>query len=132
MGSYSSAGSGNFSVRITNQSITQEYGKEPVVVTHDTIISSDSGTFIMTSPDDPGKMTIVENKDANTDNNGGVYVRQDDYVELIKKRYNELQNIGNQMLSEVYQWENMELDNREIQYALNRSLYYLQTPFNSL
>jgi len=129
VGSYSSAGSGNFSVRITNQSITQEYGKEPVVVTHDTIISSDSGTFIMTSPDDPGKMTIVENKDANTDNNGGVYVRQDDYVELIKKRYNELQNIGNQMLSEVYQWENMELDNREIQYALNRSLYYLQTPF---
>ena len=129
VGSYSSAGNGNFSVRITNQSITQEYGKEPVVVMHDTIISSDSGTFIMTSPDDPGKMTIVENKNDNTDKNGGVYVRQDDYVELIKKRYNELQNIGDQMLSEVYQWENMELDNREIQYALNRSLYYLQTPF---
>jgi two-component system phosphate regulon sensor histidine kinase PhoR len=129
VGSYTSAGGGNFSVRITNQSITQEYGKEPVVVTHDTLITSDSGTFIMSSPDDPGKMTIVENKNGNTDNNGGVYIRQDDYVELIKKRYNELQNIGDQMLSEVFQWENMELDNREIQYALNRSLYYLQTPF---
>ncbi len=129
MGSYSSAGTGDYSVRITNQSITQEYGKEPVIVMHDTIISSDPGTSIITSPDYPGNMTKVDNDDFKSQKAGEEYIRQDDYLELIKRRYNELQNIGSQMLSEVYQWENMELDNREIQYALNRSLYFLQTPY---
>lgn len=122
MGSYSSSGAGDYSVRITNQSITQEFGKEPVIVKHDTIISSDSGI------DHPGNnMTRVD--DGNFRKAGEKYIRQDDYFELVKRQYHELQNIGGQMLSELYQWENMKLDSREIQNALNRSLHYLQTPY---
>ena len=122
MGSYSSSATGDYSVRITNQSITQEFGKEPVIVKHDTIISSDSGI------DHPGNnMTKVD--DGNFRKAGEKYIRQDDYFELVKRQYHELQNIGGQMLSELYQWENMKLDSREIQNALNRSLHYLQTPY---
>lgn len=130
MDSYSSGNMADGSLRITNQSVTHELGKDPVVITHDTIITSyDSAGFYKGRQDNPGEYTIVESKGKQYINNGNVYFRQDDYVDLIKRRSNELRRISDQMLSEVFQWENMELDNREIEYALNRFLYYLQTPY---
>ncbi len=50
----------------------------------------------------------------------------------MKKRSNEFQNMSNRMISEIYQWEKtMELDNKEIEYALSRSLLFsgIRTPF---
>ncbi len=130
MDSYSSGNMADGSLRITNQSVTHEPGKDPVVITHDTIItSSDSAGFFTGRPENSGEYTIVESRGKQYINNGDVYFRQDDYVDLIKRRSDELRRISDQMLSEVFQWENMELDNREIEYALNRFLYYLQTPY---
>jgi hypothetical protein len=86
MGSYSSDEGGNFSVRITNQSVTQSPGKDPVVITHDTIYTTDSAAVIMTSPDDPGKMVIVKSGERVGNNSNGVYIRQKEFIEWAKKR----------------------------------------------
>lgn len=130
--SYSTGNGSNFSIRITNQSVTQVPGKEPKIVTLDTTITSDSALFISTSPDDPGKMVIVSNTGDASNNSGGVYVRKNDYVEFLKKRKDELSHMSDQMIAEVYHWEKtLELDNKEIEYALKRSLLFsgIQTPF---
>ncbi|MCU0474229.1 MAG: HAMP domain-containing histidine kinase [Bacteroidales bacterium] len=132
MDAFSSGDGNNFSIRITNQSITQTPGNKPVIVTHDTILISDSSGLIMTSPNDPGKMVIIRDGDGSTDNTGGVYIRQNDFVEWVKKRQDEFRNMSDQMISEVYQWEKtLELDNKEIENMLRRSLLYagIQTPF---
>jgi len=129
---FSTGDGSNFSVRITNQSITQTPGSKPVIVTYDTLITSDSSGFIMTSPDDPGKMVIVKDGDGSDNTRGGVYIKQNDFVEWVKKRQSEFRNMSDQMISEVYQWEKtMELDNKEIENTLRRSLLYagIQTPF---
>jgi two-component system, OmpR family, phosphate regulon sensor histidine kinase PhoR len=132
MGTYSSAEGGNFSVRITNQSVTQSPGKDPVVVTHDTTYSTDSDAVIMTSPEDPGKMVIVKNGDRVGGNSNGVYIKQEEFLEWAKKRSAEFRNMSDQMISEVYQWEKtMEIDKNEVEFALNRSLLFspIRTPF---
>ena len=123
---------GNMRFRITNQSVTGKPGEKPVVITHDTIITSDSATLIMTSPDQPGQLKIVRRDEDKGDSDGTVYIRQQEFVDWLKKRSNEFQNMSDQMISEVYQWEKtMELDNSEIEYALRRSLSFadIQTPF---
>lgn len=132
MGSYSSGDGSNFSVRITNQSVTKAPGQNPVVITHDTTITSDSSVFIMKSPDDPGKMVVVKSNEVPNTGSGNFYMKQNDFVEWVKKKQGELQNLSDQMISEVYQWEKtMELDNDEINYALKRSFMFsnIQTPF---
>lgn len=130
--SYSIGNGGNFSVRITNQSVTQSPGQAPVIITHDTIITNDSASIIMVSPDDPGKMIMVNNGERIVRNPGGVYLKQKEFIDWVRKRSNDFQNMSDQMISEVYQWEKtMELDNKEIEYALKRSLLFsdIRTPF---
>lgn len=131
IGSYSSSGGGNISVRITNQSVTETTGSSPVIVTHDTVFTADTGNFIMASPAEPGKMVIVRDSSRSQAGNG-MYVRQQDFVEWVKKRSDQFQSMSDQMISEIYQWEKtMELDNREIENALSRSFLFsgIQTPF---
>lgn len=132
MGSYSSGDGSNFSVRITNQSVTQAPGQKPVVITHDTTITSDSSMVIMKSNEDPGKMMVVKSNELSTGGTGSFYMKQNDFIEWVKKKQDELKNMSDQMISEIYQWEKtMELDNDEINYALQRSLLFsnIQTPF---
>jgi two-component system phosphate regulon sensor histidine kinase PhoR len=132
MGSYSAVSDGNFSVRITNQTVTQSPGQEPVIVTHDTIFSTDSTGMIMSSPDDLGKMIIINSGDSLLNNEGGVYVEQKQFLDWVRRRGEEFRNMSDQMITEVYQWEKtMNLDVKEIEYVLRRSLMYsnIQTPF---
>jgi len=130
--SYSSSSGNNFSVRITNQSVTKEPGKEAVVVVQDTVFTTDSGSFIISSPADPGKMAIVKEGKGAGNNPGDIYVQQKEFIEWVRKRSNEFQNMSNRMISEIYQWEKtMELDPKEIEVALGRSLMFsnIRTPF---
>jgi two-component system, OmpR family, phosphate regulon sensor histidine kinase PhoR len=129
--SYSLGSGGNVSVRITNQSVTQAPGQEPVVVTHDTILTTDSKSVVISSPDDPNKTITI-----NQGNGGGVQdtisVPQKDFINMLRKRSNEFQNMSDQMIAELYQWEKTtKVDNKEIEYALGRSLFYsdIHTPF---
>ncbi len=130
--SYSVGGDGNLSVRITNQSVTKSPGEKPVIITHDTIITSDSESFVVRSSDDPVKISIIKNGDSTPKSAGSVYIKQQEFIDWVKKRQDEFQNMSDQMIADVYQWEKtMELDNQAIEYALNRSLMFsnIRTPF---
>ncbi len=130
--SYSMGSDGNFSLRITNQSVTGNPGETPVIITHDTTFTSDSVAYIVTSTDDPGSITIIQSGDVVANNVGSVYVRPKEFIEWVRRRQDEFQNMSEQMISEVYQWEKtLELDNQAIDYALKRSLMFsnIQTPF---
>jgi two-component system phosphate regulon sensor histidine kinase PhoR len=119
IGSYSSDGA-NFSLRITNQTITG-----------DTSIISDT-TFFVAAPDESGKINIVKKGEPVKANSSSVYFRQNEFLNWVKKRASEFQNMSDQMISEIYTWEKtLELDNSEIEYALKQSLAFagIQTPF---
>ncbi|MFH0841491.1 MAG: HAMP domain-containing sensor histidine kinase [Bacteroidota bacterium] len=127
--SFSAGDKSGFSVRITNQSVTQNPGEKPVVVSHDAVITSDSGAFTMRSSDEPGTITIVKSGDASA---GTFYIKQQEYIEWVRKRQDELMNMSDQMIAEVYNWEKtMELDNQAIDFNLKRSFMFsgIQTPF---
>jgi two-component system phosphate regulon sensor histidine kinase PhoR len=86
----------------------------------------------MPSPEDPGKMVIVKNGDKIPAKNGEVYLKQDEFVDMLKKRSSEFQDMSDEMIAEVYQWESTtEIDNKEIEYYLKRSLLFsgIHTPF---
>ncbi len=127
---YSSLGD-QVSVRITNQSVTKAPGQEPVVVVHDTIINSGSGPLKV--PSAGGEKGVILPQDTEVQkNSGNEYVRQREFIDWVKKRQTEFQNMSNRMISEIYSWEKtMELDNKEVEFALKRSFLFrnIQTPF---
>jgi two-component system, OmpR family, phosphate regulon sensor histidine kinase PhoR len=92
----------------------------------------DSITLFITAPDNSGNVRIVNNVQNISSGNESLYVRQKEYLELVKKRSDEFRNMSNQMISEIYQWEKtMELDNNEIGNSLHQYLNYsgINTPF---
>jgi len=130
--SFSAGDKSGFSVRITNQSVTQNPGEEPVVVIHDTTITSGSADFVIRSSDNPGTLSIVKSGNAASPNSGPVYIRQQEFIEWVKKRQDELLNMSDRMIADVYNWEKtMELDNQAIDFNLKRSFMFsgIQTPF---
>ncbi len=130
--SYSVENNGNISLKITNRSVTSKPGEKPVIITHDTTITSDSIFYIMPSADNSERISITESNDEGLANTGSMYVRPDEFVEWVKRKRDELQNMSDQMISEVYEWEKtMELDYNAIEYALKRSFMFsgIHTPF---
>ncbi|MBP5588973.1 MAG: HAMP domain-containing histidine kinase [Bacteroidales bacterium] len=129
MGSVSSI---NGNVSMSSTVISSRYGEAPVVIRKDTVFSSSDNRLIIPSPENPGEMQIVTPDQILTIEQNGVYLKQKEYLEWLEKRANEFLNMSDQMISEIYQWEKtMELDEREIEYALNRSFRYsgINTPF---
>jgi two-component system, OmpR family, phosphate regulon sensor histidine kinase PhoR len=139
IGGYTSAPGDKFSISITNHSVTSGFdtGKITTVnksytITNDTSVISDSDTYVISSPDKSGKINILrKGDDLHTDSKTG-YMKQNDFLDWVRKRSSEFQNMSSQMINEIYQWEKThELDNKEIEYALKQSLAYnqIQTPY---
>jgi two-component system phosphate regulon sensor histidine kinase PhoR len=139
IGGYSSSPDGKFSLKITNQSVTggSEFGKittqnKSYTITNDTSIVADSGTFVVSAPDKSGKISILRRGDNLNTSSRSVYMKQNEFLNWVKKRSNEFQNMSEEMISEIYQWEKtLELDNKEIEYTLNQALAYtnIKTPY---
>ena len=124
---------------ITNQSVSGSFDTGKVttvnksfIFTGDTSIVSDSVTLIVAVPDESGKMSIVRRGEEVNTNSRAVYIRQNEFLDWVRKRSSEFQNMSDQMISEIYQWEKtIELDNKEIEYTLKQSLSFagIQTPY---
>ncbi len=130
-GSVSVATDGSYSVRITNQSVTKVPGKDPVVVKSDTLITDSPGNIVINN-NGIGELRVTGRADSAADKSGKVYIQQKEFVEWVKKRQDEFRNYSDRMISEIYQWEKtMELDPREMEFALRRSLLFsgINTPF---
>ena len=138
IGGSGSSPDNKFSINITNQSVTGGYdtGKVTTVnksytITGNNSIIADPDTYIISGPDKSGKMNIIRNGENLKTDSRAVYIKQNEFLNWVKKRSNEFQNMSDQMISEIYQWEKtLELDNKEIEYTLNQTLAYnqIQTP----
>lgn len=133
--SYSPNTDNKFSISITNQSVSGNQqgtivNKSYIITNNDSIIS-DSSTYYI-SPDNTGKLNIVKNKDDINTNSRAVYIKQNEFLNWLKKRSSEFQNLSTQMVNEIYQWEKtMELDKREVNDILRQTMAYsgIQTPY---
>lgn len=133
MGTYSLGNGGNVSIRITNQSVTQLPGQEPKITFNDTTITTGPGlSSEVPVPADNKNDVVILNNDNPANGGKKVIVRQNDFIEWVKKRQNEFTNLSDKMISDIYQWEKtMEIDKREVEMALRQSLKYrnIDTPF---
>ena len=137
--SYSSDAGTNMRVKITNQSFSgsNDTGRLTVndrsySIKGDTTIVSDADTVIYSATQLPGKMSVAEPGEELNSGSKSMYVRQSDFVEWVKKRSAEFQNMSDKIISEIYQWEKtLELDNKEIDNSLKQSFSFagIQTPF---
>jgi two-component system phosphate regulon sensor histidine kinase PhoR len=136
--SYVTHNGGGFNINIGNQSssIKSNSGgadnEKPGIGPDDPYIISDTVSMMMTSPDNPGSLSIVRKGVKINKTGGSVFVNQKDFLDWVKKRSNEFQNLSEQMISEIYGWEKtMELDVGEIGNTLNKyfPLYGIKTPY---
>lgn len=138
IGTYSSEPGNKFSLHITNQSVTgSDQGKVTTInksytITNDTAIVTDSSTYVVSSGDNSGNLNILKSGDNLNTTSRSVYIKQNEFLDWVRKRSGELQNMSEEMISERYQWEKMlQLDNNEIEYSLKQTLAYtgISTPY---
>ena len=139
IGTYSSTPGSDFKLRITNQSVTGDMARGKVTTinksytfTNDTTVVADSNTYVVSAPDKSGRMNLLRKNEKTSTNSRAVYIKQNEFLDWVKKRGSEFQNMSDQMINEIYQWEKtLQLDNKEVEYALQQTLAnnLIQTPF---
>jgi two-component system phosphate regulon sensor histidine kinase PhoR len=139
VGSYSSDDGKNFNYSVTSQTVTGSIDSSgnirlntPVITRTDTSFYSDSGTTAITLPKQEGDLNIQDSRQISNPDHGFSPVDRKEFIDWVKKRGSQFQNMSDQMIAEVYQWEKtMELDNREVNLELGRSfqLHGIATPF---
>ena len=139
IGSYSSSDGGNISYSVTSETVTgtvDSSGKmnydKAVISRTDTTFFTDSGKITIILPDKKRDINFHGTNDESDLSSRPVPVNKNEFIEWVRKRASEFQNMSNQMISEVYQWEKtMELNNDEVNHALKRSFQFsrLETPF---
>jgi two-component system phosphate regulon sensor histidine kinase PhoR len=137
--SYSSESGTSMRVNITNQSFSGKNDTGRITINDrsysikgDTTIVSNSDTVIYSATELPGKMSVAEPGQELNSNSNSLYVRQSDFIDWVKKRSAEFQNMSDKIISEIYQWEKtLELDNKEIEYSLRQTFSFagIKTPF---
>jgi two-component system phosphate regulon sensor histidine kinase PhoR len=132
LGNLSAGSNGGVSVRITNQSVTQNPGEAPVITFYDTTYTTDSGGMVITSTAGTSEIPKIKGTGKIDGNSHGMYIMQEEIIEWAKKRSDQLRNMSDQMISDLYQWEKtMDIKKEEVEFAINRSLLFspIRTPF---
>ncbi|MBN1108792.1 MAG: HAMP domain-containing histidine kinase [Bacteroidales bacterium] len=132
MGSYLDNSGGSVSVRITNQSVTQKPGEEPVVTVHDTAFTTDTGAVVFRSELQNGELNNLQKEVQDNRVPHGIYIQQEELINWAKKRADELKNMSDRMIAELYQWDRtMDISRDEVDFALTRSLLFspIRTPY---
>lgn len=137
--SYSSIDSSGYGVRVENQSFsgtydtgTVSYGTSSYVFTGDTAVVSDSVILLVANENETRKMSVVKRGEEGSVNSRELSIRQQEFLDWVKRRANEFHDLSDQLISEIYQWEKtLELNNKDISYALRQTFSYagIQTPF---
>jgi two-component system, OmpR family, phosphate regulon sensor histidine kinase PhoR len=132
-GSYLSQNGGTVSIKIRNQvgSINRDGSQKNVVITRDTTFT-DSIHAGSSFPVNFQAEVRSNDKKAAGAGDRSIVVKQKEFLDWVKKRSSEFQNISDQMLYEIYESEKtMELDNSEVLTSLNHffPFYGVRTPF---
>jgi two-component system, OmpR family, phosphate regulon sensor histidine kinase PhoR len=125
-------------ISITDQSLSggPDTGKittvnRSYIIKNDNSIVADSSRYVVSAVDKPGKMDIVRRADMNPQSRAQ-YIKQNEFLEWVKKRSSEFQNMSDQLINEIYQWEKtLELDKGEIDNTLKQTMTYagIHTPY---
>lgn len=132
-GSYVSQNGGSVSIKIRNQlrGVDKNGVQSNVVVTRDTsfVDSVHSGSeFPINYQINGGAKEL----NINNNNERSIVLKQKDFLDWVRKRSSEFQNISDQVLYEIYESEKtMELNSAEIINSLNHffPFYGIKTPF---
>jgi two-component system, OmpR family, phosphate regulon sensor histidine kinase PhoR len=134
---YSSGPDNKFSLRITNQTVTHNRNTDRIttvnksyLITSDTLLQPDSETVVVASPPKSSMFDFDGSKYSN--GSIGLSPKQNEFLEWFHKRAADLQNMSDQMISEIYQWEKtLELDNKVVANAIKQSLVFanINTPY---
>jgi two-component system phosphate regulon sensor histidine kinase PhoR len=137
--SYSSADSERISININNQTFSAKIDSGNVIhyqgfssADKDAIAITDSGTFIIEPSGRSGNSENSIQEGNLAGGSGGIYLKQAEFIEWLKRRSDQFRNISDQMISEMFQWEKtMDIDKREVGFTLQKSLLYsgIETPF---
>jgi two-component system phosphate regulon sensor histidine kinase PhoR len=136
---YANDSGSRVSVQVKNQYFKGSFDTGKVTIQNrsyyiggDTTIVSGSDTLIFSETNEPGKISMHKQGSEVDRDSKAMYVKQSEFLEWLKKRSFEFQNMSQQLISEIYQWEKtMELDNNEIEYSLRQAFSYaaIETPF---
>jgi two-component system phosphate regulon sensor histidine kinase PhoR len=88
--------------------------------------------LLVATENESRKMQVVKRGEEGSVNSRALSVRQQEFLDWVRKRSAEFHNLSDQLISEIYQWEKtLELDNRDVGYALKQTFNYagIQTPF---
>ncbi len=126
-------------VNITNQTIEGRSDSARVTTRNqsyyfdgDTSVISDSVSYLTTAPEGADGLRIVNGRGGIRNDPGSRYVKQNDFLDWLHRRSSDFQNLSDQMITEIYQWEKaLELDPGEISTALQRALAFtdIETPY---
>jgi two-component system phosphate regulon sensor histidine kinase PhoR len=126
------------SISITNQQLEGDPNtgritttNKSYIIRNDNSIVTDSVTYV-SAPDRSGKLNVVKKGDDFNTNSRSVYLKRNEFLEWAKKRSAQYQNMSDQLISEIYQWEKtLQLDNAEIENTLKQTMAYsgIQTPY---
>lgn len=114
----------------TIDSATVTTRNRSVIYDGDSSIVSDTVSQFVTTPKS-GPMKIFHDEIDNTLTDS-VYVMQNEFLNWLRRRAYEFQNLSDQMIADIYAWEKtLELDKNEIQNAIRKSFDYagIETPF---
>ncbi|HNR40845.1 MAG TPA: HAMP domain-containing sensor histidine kinase [Bacteroidales bacterium] len=141
VGSYSSSSSDgrSFNFSVARQSVVSSVGSESrvsvknsSVIRSDTTFFADTGTIMIRYPSGRTPAGAAREPDRYPNNSQSIFVNRQEFLDWVRRRASQFQNMSDQMISEVYQWEkSMELDNNEIGAALQRAFLFsgIETPF---
>jgi two-component system phosphate regulon sensor histidine kinase PhoR len=131
--SYSSQPGNRVSVNITNHTFTGNSDTARITTRNgDGSIITDSSSFYIAVPDETGKMKIIKRGEEQHTGPNPVYIRQNEFLDWLRRRADQFRNMSDQMIADMYQWERtLQPDNRDIAFALTRSLTYsgIETPY---
>ncbi len=137
--SFSTDSGSKVSVKISNHTPGGHFnsgnvtiGDKSYAIKGDTTIVTDNDTLIISGARSSGKLNMVKQGEEFDRDYKATYIRQSEFMDWVKKRSSEFQNMSDQLISEIYQWEKtLELDNKEIEYSLRQSFSFagIQTPF---
>lgn len=136
-GSYITNNSGGFSINITNQTRRviqpdRNSVENNLFIYGDSLITSDSITMIISPSDKSGTVRILHEGEKVHPSEDAVIMGRKEFLDLVRKRSDEFQNLGDQMISEIFESEKTyEVENDEIRYTLNQFFPYygIQTPY---
>ena len=125
-GSYVSRNGSDLSVNINKGTVNV---RKKVYRNGIKIEDSDSTAVISDSPENQNGIQIP-----GTQQNHSVpdFVRQNEYINWLKKRSSEFRNMTGEMITEIYEWEKaMDLDKNEVESTLIQSFNFsgINTPF---